>query len=977
MILSVWRPSVARPGSTHRDLRKLKSTDSHREVAPEPEDDINPVPVHIRVSAHVVDNPLFIFVTTLLTVYALIGDDIRLICTDKPDDIAFNVMVLLCLVIFGVETVISSLGKSDYFLGFFFWLDVISTVSLVLDLTWVTDSIAQQSKEQNTSDMRSGRTARLGAKAGRVVRVLRLVRILKLYKNYNEAARRRSVPELRSSYTNAKPGLEDDWDESDIDFHHEHQNAMPAGESRVGKKLSDITTRRVVCLILAMLLILPSLRSEAVDQTPRSSDYGADHAFLSFQAYVRGTGSREAYEQAMLRYIFFHNWYAGRDPSSFCPLSDSSSGNSCSNVYYGHLFWFGIRGRDAARVQSMAAAAALSESTVAAWAAKTSGPQDGLYNYGTMPPEAQALLRSPLHERCDSGAQARRGLSLIGRRIEGLVDFAALCPDDLRSMEVLPVSSRLASPSEADAWHFVFYFDIRPYVQTDARYNLLVTLFVMVLLILGSMMFAHDANTLILRPVEKMTQRVEAIRENPLVAMKMADDEFRAEEVAKALMKRDVNRGKRFIRDLMTCSMCDVSADEPLETVILEKTIIKLGSLLALGFGEAGANIIAHNMRGAGAGINAMIPGTAVSTIIGCVRIRDFSVTTEVLQAKINAFVNQIAEIVHGICNEFHGAPNKNNGETFLVIWRLSDDEVAPMNARMAEMSVVAFATILGCLHQSPALADYRRHPAMQLRLGTNCRVNLGFGLHSGWAIEGAVGSEFKIDASYLSPHVSIATSIERATELYGVSLMVGQSVIELGSSGLGSHCRLIDRVNIPGSSRPTELYCVDLDHTCISVDVPQPLGVTWNTRQRFKVRQYMDAEKSRMLDGTYDILDLFDTEPTIAAMRSRFTEEFLELYKMGYQNYEEGEWHVASCFFSRTRLLLGIEDGPSCSLLRFMAVHCNEAPRNWQGVRVMDSDQAWLSTGARSPSKGGSAVCSPRQSVAPYSTRSSSVVPL
>lgn len=34
----------------------------------------------------------------------------------------------------------------------------------------------------------------------------------------------------------------------------------------------------------------------------------------------------------------------------------------------------------------------------------------------------------------------------------------------------------------------------------------------------------------------------------------------------------------------------------PYETVILEQTIIKIGALLALGFGEAGAKIIADNM---------------------------------------------------------------------------------------------------------------------------------------------------------------------------------------------------------------------------------------------------------------------------------------------------------------------------------------------------------------------------------------------
>jgi len=549
-------------------------------------------------------------------------------------------------------------------------LDLISTVSLVLDLTWVTDSLAADS--QNTSDMRSGRTARLGARAGRVVRVLRLVRILKLYKNYSEAAKRRRTASASSV---ARPGEEDDWDEHDFELHRRRQESQPASaESRVGKKLSDVTTRRVVCLILAMLLILPELRSEAVDQTPRSSDYGADQVFLAFEAFEHGRGSREAYEKAALRYIHYHNWFAGNDPQSFCRLSERASlvGNSCSDVYYGHLFWLGI-GPNAERVLNRTSAAALSQGAVSAWTSRTAGPQDGLYNYGSVPPQVQALLYSQWDRQCDTAAQTRRGLSLLQERISGVVDTTVQCPDDLRSVELMAVAPRLLTPSQTDDWHFIFYFDIRPYVQTDAKYNLLVTLFVMVLLILGSMMFAHDASTLILRPVEKMVARVEAIRDNPLVAMKMADDEFKAEEVAKALLKRDFDRGKRFIQDLVFCSMCNAGGEEPLETVILEKTIIKLGSLLALGFGEAGANIIAHNMRRTGVGINAMIPGTAVSTIIGVVRVRDFSITTEVLQAKINTFCNQIAEIVHGIADEFHGAPNRNNGESFLVIWRLED----------------------------------------------------------------------------------------------------------------------------------------------------------------------------------------------------------------------------------------------------------------------------------------------------------------
>jgi class 3 adenylate cyclase len=49
----------------------------------------------------------------------------------------------------------------------------------------------------------------------------------------------------------------------------------------------------------------------------------------------------------------------------------------------------------------------------------------------------------------------------------------------------------------------------------------------------------------------------------------------------------------------------------------------------------------------------------------------------------------------------------------------------------------------------------------------------MGFGLHVGWAIEGAIGSEFKIDASYLSPNVNMASRLEAATKQFGVQILI------------------------------------------------------------------------------------------------------------------------------------------------------------------------------------------------------------
>merc|ERR1719229_2161194 len=124
---------------------------------------------------------------------------------------------------------------------------------------------------------------------------------------------------------------------------------------------------------------------------------------------------------------------------------------------------------------------------------------------------------------------------------------------------------------------------------------------------------------------------------------------------------------------------------------------------------------------------------------------------------------------------------------------------------------MMAFIKIVAEINKSRVLAVYRGHPGLLQRI-PRFRVQLGFGLHAGWAIEGAVGSEFKIDASYLSPNVNIAKSVERATAIYDVPLLVAQSVVELCTKRMADKCRLIDRVVIKGQSAPMELYSVDLD---------------------------------------------------------------------------------------------------------------------------------------------------------------------
>merc|ERR1719399_2362670 len=105
----------------------------------------------------------------------------------------------------------------------------------------------------------------------------------------------------------------------------------------------------------------------------------------------------------------------------------------------------------------------------------------------------------------------------------------------------------------------------------------------------------------------------------------------------------------------------------------------------------------------------------------------------------------------------------------------------------------------------------------------------------------------------------------------------------------------------------------------CLNVDNDMSSRpAVWNSRWRFKARQFLEAEKSRKLDLEVKTVTMFEQCKMIAEMRKRYSVEFLQLFNMGFQNYMEGEWQVANGLLEKTRRMLGTEDGPSSALLDF-----------------------------------------------------------
>ena len=60
--------------------------------------------------------------------------------TTKEADPYFYALLAASFVLFSLEIFINSMVKDDFKYSFFFWLDIIATLSLIPDIQWIIDA---------------------------------------------------------------------------------------------------------------------------------------------------------------------------------------------------------------------------------------------------------------------------------------------------------------------------------------------------------------------------------------------------------------------------------------------------------------------------------------------------------------------------------------------------------------------------------------------------------------------------------------------------------------------------------------------------------------------------------------------------------------------------------------------------------------------------------------------------------------------
>ena len=746
-----------------------------------------------------IDNSKIQLMLLIATIYTLFAEDYRILVSHKHLDPYYDAFTITFIIIFGLEIIIASIWKTFYFNSAYFYLDIIATGSLVLDLSHVSEEITRFGYTGGSGINKIKHLLRL-------IGLFRMVRISKIYKS------------LSASHENTKPG-------EDQPIRHKRYKT----DSLVGRRLSESATKMVIIICFTLLILLPLFSSDFW----MSMDTGAEGAVFTYKS--------------MLQYNF-------------------TDKVNITTVQY--------------------------------------RPSDSI-DYPSSQNNMLAYTTSRLIDDFD-GLSKGKLLKVIFPN--SVVDYYTVSNYSDYRLEEINVGVIDFNGSTLQV-----HQDGTANGSLDAILKIIRTFYICALLLGGSSLFNLSTYKLIIEPIEEMTEKVKQVSENP---QKIKETAF-------------INAEEKEIRENINEDVADELYHEEgnkkisMETHIISDAINKIGILLGVGLGEAGSSLIGTYLRNTKDSDNDVLMKNVqeINAIFGFCDIRNYTDATEVLQQEVMVFVNRIADIVHTICDRNLGAANKNVGDAFMVVWKIpgslsaevkykqitgssrppSDSFVQEHNreifTNLADLSMYAIMKMIAEINRTYELKYYADHEGLQKRLNNpNYKPKLGFGIHYGWAIEGAIGSYHKVDVSYLSPHVNVSGFLESETKGYGADLLISSDFYDLLTPDVKKYCRKIDILKTADGIM--SIYTPNMSDKAFSFPAKAPLKQhSLKTKECYTFKKLL---KSEILAGNNVGPALFENDVDMRILMCHNNADFIRSFTEGFSAIEASDWTRSKECFER-----------------------------------------------------------------------------
>jgi len=739
--------------------------------------------IKAKINAYL-ENTYVIIFSTVLTVWSLFSDDIRQLTANRATDDGFYVVTVIVFAYFSLEIIVASFAVSRYFLSFYFWLDIISTISMLLDVGWISALIFGSNSQlgavgkQGLKLARAARASKVGSKAGRMLRILRLIRLIRIAKVYKVADQSKIKQRVQNRVSKKEPNTKGvhDRKEPGLQTHDNHKSSHSEAKNRPrsnGKfdnyresmsnfiESSDIIQKfeprmksisKLMSGEIGQLIIPgdPSINALSINKIKDTKGHisiaddihqkvGSHQnsvQFINVNERKNNPQSAHDYDSSIksstiIEHNSKHSGTSKHIQQSSQPMKSSfnreqnpmvnplrrrqtrkslrtSFGDIAEEIdYEDDLDMSGFGPRESRVVDSNSKdlvhfdsekvsqetniGKRLSDMTtkrvviivlmllimIPLFASDTYFIRFSNYDLGIM-----QIYNAANQDKSISPeliAVWKFFVEMIRYEPENLLNLQLIYFEEGDDYNVIMNYGSLSSistfrdnelqtysypPDLKKGFIITLYLETSYYENVNSIFSIFRTIAICVILMLAAFYFSKDVTSLVLSPVENMLKIINSIKDNPLNAVQIQEeDAFMWGKIASE--DKDAYREREQM--------------ENYETAVLEKIVLKIGALLAISFGEAGSEIIVQNMKQTGE-INPIIPGKRIYGVFGFCDIRSFTDVTEILQEEIMVFVNTIGEIVHSTVDRYAGSANKNIGDAFLLVWKFpTHDEISAM----------------------------------------------------------------------------------------------------------------------------------------------------------------------------------------------------------------------------------------------------------------------------------------------------------
>ncbi len=537
-------------------------------------------------------------------------------------------------------------------------------------------------------------------------------------------------------------------------------------------------------------------------------------------------------------------------------------------------------------------------------------------------------------------------------------------------------------------------------IENSALYSLVLDLLLFVIIIAMLIVLRKDAVELVFGSLRSMLRIILRYAKNPLSPPGRSERRH----------IEGISRNESGMYDSVEEGDEDDQLDRTYETEQLVTAVTKITDLLRKCWGVAGADIISTNLASTDGNFdvfNPTVPGRNVFALFAFAAITDFDYALKNLGGDVMILINDVASVLHGEVYRWglgnSGQCNRNLGSAFFMVFKIGS--VMEVVEKLEEATQVVFSNETGTktsknkglrnvldadkdiameamaeamqlsLEQIPGIStfadravigmlksyasiqrdtqlrawsrDFRLNNSKTMNQIPSWSVDMIFGMDAGWAIEGAVGSEYKIDATYLSPHVNMASRMMSACKHYGVTILLSEAVHELLSEPAKTKMRNLDRVTVKGSSKVQNIYTYDA----------RAIG-------GYLFLYNVSDEQADLQAKNYEP-NIWNVDSDLKDMRHHISEEFEEEFKAGMKAYYDGDWANAIQKLERANNIMvetAMEEGdirdvldsntaereelyrretsdlPSLYLINFMKSKGCKAPDDWDGWHPLGS---------------------------------------